>query len=1192
MKDNDAKLIFKLSKIPGSVPHTLDLDHAEIAINVYDRDIYTKLVELGVVKLNTVDRISIENPDIPFANLEEALIRVKECCQKILPPEPLFPFTGGKNISYRPSLVGSEFNSLFPYERSVRRFQIDHENGDFSDPIFETALNSDSAIVTYDLPSAILKWRMRDEDAVGNTSEWSCAPRFATLLSEVENPELDVEGKPDRVPAAPFMSTTLFNVSKGTDYHKSTDWQVIGPDGVVVWESLDDEHNLISIQVSDGILKEDTEYTLRVRHKGLKTGATDWTYVTARTAESFVEVPEIITPVNGLEDYSGRLITKDPLLNPDTAVWEISKSPTFETVEYTETKSLEKTMWQPDYDLKDVNGSTVYARVKYTKGLKHSIWSNVVSFSIPLVKIKTPVVTAGDNIMEVSPDPLVFGDRFTVIGGEDIHDKTTYRVVLDGQVIWEETSSSSLTSVRIPFGTLQPNTEYSLEIKYHGVDFDSEFGSTLIKTQLSFSKIDFDDVTVKNSTVFIEGLIDVGITEVEWEASDYKDFSSPFDTYAGESNISSWTPTFDDVEKAGTWIYIRARHKIDGFFTEWLDAKYFVPVIKVEPPTITVEGQPLDIIETPVVTTSAMVLSNPRAVPVHVGTEWRILNADGDVIWNEFNIDDLLNREVGIGVLFPSFEYSFEARHTCETYGTSDWGSIVLSTASTFAETPVETLVIDRGTLTANVSFDQPMTSFSQVEWEASDTPEFLSAFRTYSGIDNFASWDKQIIDAGYTSGDTIYVRVRYLKESFWSNYSYTSVTLPELVAPEISGSLHGAAYTSEITLSEEGFTVSHISTDWELLDLDGNLLFSKYGAAGSELEVIDFSAYHDLVIGDFYKIRARHNSDIYGTSDWRELTLESKLTPLEGYPVLDFTPRDVHVDDDFIYIGGVNTLNNSRLMIIDKISKESVPYEGSLSGRSYGDDIQGGSTRLSFYGGGSQRSDAIFDKATMTVSPGYYYYSHRDWNHYSYRWNRRPYVGDSFAVTQRWAASRSGGSRGGYSWTKVTDTSRDPEVQVYYVTNVNDSRSFTEDSNYLYMVETNIGRIVRFDRNNEYAQDEFTFDVSGSFCGIFNDENFIYIGVGRAGECLVVLEKETMTQVQGIPNVTNLRKLKVSDDYICAVTDDAPEGYTVFGKNSLAPIIGLPSIAGKIHGIFERDGLVYITANKAPYLTVFPAEA
>jgi len=379
-------------------------------------------------------------------------------------------------------------------------------------------------------------------------------------------------------------------------------------------------------------------------------------------------------------------------------------------------------------------------------------------------------------------------------------------------------------------------------------------------------------------------------------------------------------------------------------------------------------------------------------------------------------------------------------------------------------------------------------------------------------------------------------------------------------------------------------YVAEHISTDWELLDLEGNLLFSKHGATGSELNSLDFAIYYsNLMIGEFYKVRTRHNSDVYGSSDWVESILENEIVSLEGYPALDLTPRDIHVDDDFIYIGG------SQLTILDKISKEPVPYTGTFSERSHGYDIQGGNTRLSFYGGGNKQSDALFDKATMTLTLGSYYYSSRDWNHFSYRWNSRPYVGGSFTVIQSYSYSRSGSSTTNNSYTKVTDTSRDPEVQVYRVAGVNGSRSFTEDSNYLYMVETNYKKITRFDRNNNYAQEVFTFDTSGSFSGIFNDENFIYIGVKRSGSGLVILEKETMTQVQGIPDVTNLRKLKVSDNYICAVTDDSVKGYLVFDKTSLAPRVGLPSIVGKIQGIFERDGLVYITADKEPYLTVFP---
>lgn len=120
----------------------------------------------------------------------------------------------------------------------------------------------------------------------GHLSTWSDTLSFTTPNILVQNPTLTVAGTPSDVTETPTLTTSAFSVYNGTDTHASTDWQIT-QGGSVVWESLANSANKLSIAVPSGILEVSTAYVFRARHNGTTYGSSAWVDVSGTTKSAF-----------------------------------------------------------------------------------------------------------------------------------------------------------------------------------------------------------------------------------------------------------------------------------------------------------------------------------------------------------------------------------------------------------------------------------------------------------------------------------------------------------------------------------------------------------------------------------------------------------------------------------------------------------------------------------------------------------------------------------------------------------------------------------------------------------------------------------------------------------------------------------------------------------------------------------------
>ena len=204
-------------------------------------------------------------------------------------PIPMSPNEGDTEVSPSPELQASSFACIYSsIYRIGRRFQIDVAGGDFTTPVYDHVTNSN-----YHTAGAFLntnsnyKWRCRDEASESNVSQWSEVVNFKTGVVTIKSPELTVSGAPSSVPKYPtFTASSFETVPIGEDTHHSTDWQVLS-EGIVIWESLQDEVNKLFIELTADVMSQDSTSTFRVRFNGNNHGQSGWSTVEATTLTLF-----------------------------------------------------------------------------------------------------------------------------------------------------------------------------------------------------------------------------------------------------------------------------------------------------------------------------------------------------------------------------------------------------------------------------------------------------------------------------------------------------------------------------------------------------------------------------------------------------------------------------------------------------------------------------------------------------------------------------------------------------------------------------------------------------------------------------------------------------------------------------------------------------------------------------------------
>lgn len=231
--------------------------------------------------------------------------------------ENISPADGASGLTTTPTLVGDSYYPLYGVPQAKRTFQISGPDGDFSAPLYEgeEIPAAETPVLQHTVTTALATdsgymWRYRDETAEGEKTPWSIPTSFSTADIYVEAPTITspADGATE-VPEQPILETSAFSVFGGTDDHVSTSWRLKDAQGNIVWESLDDTQNLLSIILPQGIIQEGgLTYTVEARHQSLTYGVSQWSAaVTFTTATSFI--PDEVGAAYGGGYVAGKIVS-------------------------------------------------------------------------------------------------------------------------------------------------------------------------------------------------------------------------------------------------------------------------------------------------------------------------------------------------------------------------------------------------------------------------------------------------------------------------------------------------------------------------------------------------------------------------------------------------------------------------------------------------------------------------------------------------------------------------------------------------------------------------------------------------------------------------------------------------------------------------------------------------------------------
>lgn len=167
----------------------------------------------------------------------------------------------------------------------------------------------------------------------------------------------------------------------------------------------------------------------------------------------------------------------------------------------------------------------------------------------------------------------------------------------------------------------------------------------------------------------------------KWLAGN-SDFSVIYDSYEGSSNLLSWTP---NIGLPLTDVYVKCIQGSDGHRSVESDTVMFTtPNIFVQTPTITIDGEPDEVAETPTITLSDFEVYN--GTDIHESSSYKITKLSDGTLMHQSLSDEtnLLTYTVPAGLLETGTDYVFEAWQTGETYGNSTAVSKNITTKETF----------------------------------------------------------------------------------------------------------------------------------------------------------------------------------------------------------------------------------------------------------------------------------------------------------------------------------------------------------------------------------------------------------------------------------------------------------------------------------------------------------------------------
>ena len=595
-------------------------------------------------------------------------------------------------------------------------------------------------------PFTDYKLRARDRSTWGYIGPWSRVVEFRTGQTViVEQPSvISITGKDtEHVIEVPTVVASAFSTNDGHDVHDMTDWvietlHIDGTPSEVVYQSLSDPVNKTSITIPRGYLKENTEYSIRMRYKGKTYGWSDWGHSNFTTTGRFtyIETPSLIvsSTVQGVPENPTlsasefRVVTSSEAGEVDThrsTTWRI-------------TNLDGETIWESVSDTKNLTSievpkghlqtSTTYiASVKYYGNTFESAESTkefTTASAFDFVNTPTITITAGSTSGNtgVLETPTFTGSAFSYTsnsGSSDTHQSTEWKVATAAEpnvAIWSKTVNTTddgadLLNVTMPADILQTGIAYRVFLRYIGAEFGaSAWGQLDFSTGEQFSYIESPQLTVRGAPssvqeqpaltgtpfkVFPEGQSDTHVS-TDWKVTKVSDGSTVWESLNDSEHLASHKVPGAKL-KTSTAYKFAMRYKGQTLgYSSWSEvyattAAEFSPVAA---PNIVVEQDELGVYEAPLITATAFINESGIENDDHSATDWVVLNAsDGTEVWSSKSDRGHLRAiQMPNGKLQPNTTYRVQVRYQAYISGWGPWNEVEVTTQETFYNANLPTL--------------------------------------------------------------------------------------------------------------------------------------------------------------------------------------------------------------------------------------------------------------------------------------------------------------------------------------------------------------------------------------------------------------------------------------------------------------------------------------------------------------------
>ena len=617
--------------------------------------------------------------------------------------------------------------------------------------------------------------------------------------------------------------------------------------------------------------------------------------------------------------------------------WQIRRLDNFEVVyDSGETRNSLTILNVP----RELNGKSVLEEntsyevsVRY-KGATYgwSDWGSATFTTAPrFTYVQTPSVSVEGNGDNTPEDPYFNTSAFKVestVGDKDTHVSTTWVVNnTDNIVVWQsENDQTNLRTIHMPKGFLEPMSQYTVRVQYKGRQFQSDWGEAKFMTAAEFAHIAKPTLSVSGApdnvpeqavltasafTVQPQGRDHDTHISTDWVIYDQDGTREVWSSKNDEANLTTITVPAKALEPDHTYLFtvlyrgasLGESDRSDVLGTTKENFTY------IQTPTLTVEGAPDDVRETPTLTGTAFkVISDTDEEDTHHSTDYKVTdNTNKSTVYEQTisEPDKLTTMQLPFGVLEAGKSYRFQIRYNGAKHGSSGWATVDARTHESLAYIATPTLTVSGA---PNSVPETPTLSLSPFtvtsDNEATDT-HASTDWEILPQAGGAAVWQKLksselttvTVDKGILQKATTYkVRARFngtrLGSSDWVETTVTTLAAFDYVStPSITisaGTITGATDALETPTfktsafaysSSSGSVDTHHATEWKVTAAatPGTNLWTKSQTSSdtSDLTTVTIDA-GILQPSQAYKVFARHQGLAFGWSSWGELSFST----------------------------------------------------------------------------------------------------------------------------------------------------------------------------------------------------------------------------------------------------------------------------------------------------------------------------